>query len=90
MGLHEPMELALELVDLTGERADLGQLLARHARPCIISEGSQPLCDPLEHHVAIEAPLGQLRLELGAELEQMPAQPVLDPGALGYQLIAVV
>ena len=39
---------------------------------------------------AIEASLGQLRLKLGTQLQQVPAQPVLDPGALAHQVIAVV
>ena len=84
------MELALELVGLTGKCANATQLFARHTRPLIAPEGSQPPCYPLEHDVAIEAPLGQLRLKLGAERQQMPAQPVLDPRALGHQVIAVV
>jgi hypothetical protein len=87
---HQRAQLALEPVDLSRQSADLTQLLARHARPWIVPEASQPPRYALLHHLTGEAPVGQLRLELGAQLEQMPAQPVLNPGALAHQLIAVV
>src|SRR2546421_8235021 len=86
MRLDECVQLALERVDLMRQRADMAQLLARHARPCIAPEGAQPPRYALLHHLASEAPMGQLGLELGTKLEQMPAQTVLDPGALTHEV----
>src|SRR5438552_3707320 len=88
--LDEPNQLSLQLVGLARQRADLCDLFARHARAWLICEASQPPRYPLQRHVASELVAAQLCLELRAQLEQMPAQPVYRPRALGDELIAVV
>jgi hypothetical protein len=63
---------------LGAHHPDLGGLLGA---PEAVSEALQP-------HVAVQAAGGQV--ELGPAVMQQPAQPVLDAGAFGDDVVAVI
>ena len=90
MRLDEDEQLLFERVHLAAQRAQAGDLLARDPHPGAGGHAAQAPVDPFELARLLErAPL-ERALELGGEFEQMPAQPVLDPRALGDELLAVV
>jgi hypothetical protein len=82
-------QLALERFALAGQDADLpNQLGDPHAGAG--GHATQAPVDPVELPRLLERAAFERRLEPGAELEQMPAQPVLGAGALGDKILAVV
>ena len=84
------MQLALERVHPAGQRAQLRDLLARDPDAGAGGQPMQPSIDAGELPRLGERAAPQRSLELGAQLEQMPAQPVLGAGALGDEILAVI
>jgi hypothetical protein len=90
VGLDQHEQLLLERVHLAGQRADLADLIARDPHAGAGGHAAQEPVDPAELARLLErAPL-ERPLELGRELEQVPAQPVLRSRALGDEVLAVV
>jgi hypothetical protein len=88
--LDEDEQLLLERVHLAALRAQAGDLLARDPHPGAGGHAAQAPVDPGELARLRERAPPERALELGGELEQVPAQPVLDPRALGDEVPAVV
>jgi hypothetical protein len=88
--LDQCEQLALEHVHLAAQQAQLGDLLARDSHAGTGGQPAQAAVDPVELARLLERAAPQRALELGREIEQVPAQPVLDPRALGDQVLAVV
>jgi hypothetical protein len=83
-------QLALERVRLAAQHAELRDLLARDPYPGAGGQPTQASIDPAELTGIGERAAPKRALEFGAELQQMPAQPVLHPGALGDEILAVI
>src|SRR5215207_7019096 len=83
-------QLALERVRLAGQHAQLRDLLARAAHPSAGGLPAQAPVTPIELARLLERAALDRALKLWAELEQMPAQPVLHAGALGDEIPAVI
>jgi hypothetical protein len=86
----ELSELAVQSVDLAVERAQLRHLLARDPGACAGWPVAQLPVDAVEHPRLVQRAALQRGLELSAQLEQMPAQAVHGPGALGDEIVAVL
>ena len=78
----ELSQLAVQRVDLAAQAAQLGDLLARDAHARAGLELAQPAVDAVKHARFVERAALQRALQLGAQLEQMPAQPVDGAGEL--------
>jgi hypothetical protein len=78
----QALELALERLDGAGEFPDATQFIARdpHARGLL--QRAQAPRDPIQPHGTVERAGRDLCLQLGVELEQVPAQAALHAGAL--------
>ena len=84
-------QLALERIDSAGQLAQLRDLLARDRDAGAGGQPAQPSIDASRAAAdAVERAAAERALELRAELEQMPAQPVLRAGALGDEVLAVI
>jgi hypothetical protein len=68
------------------ELADATQLVTRHPDPSGLRHGGQAPGDPVKPAGTVKLAGRHRRLKLRIELNQMPAQPVLMAGALGYQI----
>jgi hypothetical protein len=88
--LDELRRLAVQLIDLAVEAAQLRDLFAGDPDPRAGRQFPQPPVDAVEHPPAVERAALKRGLELGAQLEQMPAQPVDRPGALGGEVASVI
>jgi uncharacterized protein (DUF2336 family) len=62
---------------LTGQAADLRDLLARDPEPRACAELAKALSDSVKHPRLVERAALERVFELGAEFEQMPPQPVV-------------
>ncbi|MGZ6576651.1 MAG: hypothetical protein ACXVHJ_37445 [Solirubrobacteraceae bacterium] len=82
-------QLGREPRDTAVEAAQVRDLLARDPDPGAGGELSQLPLDPVKRPRLVERFAFERGLELGAELEQMPAQPVHHAGALGDEIVAV-
>ncbi len=80
MSLDEREQFALELARLAGQAAKLRHLLASDPDASARVDAPQPAVDPVELAWRCQRARRQRALELGAELDEMPAKPVLDPG----------
>jgi hypothetical protein len=90
VSLDQGEQLALERLRLAGQAADLRDLFARDPDA---SAGGHPPQSPLDsvELACLPKRAGLDRaLELGTEVQQVPAQPVLDPGALPNQILSMV
>jgi hypothetical protein len=85
---HERLDLALEPVCLACQLAAVTDEFAGDAHLHRLLAAGQAPTEPLEHLQGAER--APRRLELGVDLVQVPAQPVLDPGPLADQVLAVV
>jgi hypothetical protein len=87
---HHGGQLALELVDATGQLANAPHQLGgdAHARGAV--ERSQPPRNALECARSVQVAGRDTGLKIGTEIDQVPAQAVDDAGALGHQVLAVV
>jgi hypothetical protein len=90
VSLDELCRLCLELADLSVQAADLGDLLAGDPGSRAGRQLAQRAVDPVKHARLVERPAFDRALELGAQLKQMPAQPVHGAGPLGDQILAVI
>ena len=88
--LDQREQLALERIRLTGQAADLRDLLARDPHTGPRGQSAQPPVDAVEHLRLVQRALLERGLELGAQRQQMPSQPVLDSGALDHEIVAVI
>ena len=82
-------QLGREPLDIAVEAAQVRDLLARDSDPGAGGELSQLPVDPVKRPRLVERFALERGLELGAELEQMPAQSVHRAGALGDEIVAV-
>ena len=83
-------QLAVQRVDLAAQAAQLGDLLARDAHARAGLELAQPAVDAVKHARFVERAALQRALQLGAQLEQVPPQPVDGAGPLGDEIVAVI
>ena len=83
-------QLALERVRLAAQAADLRDLFARDPDASAGGYPAQPPADSVELACLSKRAGLDRPLELGAELEQVPAQPVLSAGALAHQVRSMV
>ena len=86
----QDQQISLQRLHLAGEGADLSDLFARDPDARTGWDSSQPPVDLLEHSRLLERAAFEGALELGAERDQVPAQPVLRAGALGDEILAVI
>ena len=86
----ELRQLAVQRVDLAVQGAQLRDLLARDPHARAGGQLAQPSVDAVKPPRVVERLALERGLELGAQHEQMPAQPVHDPGALGDEVVAVI
>ena len=90
-GGDELSELAVQSVDLAVEGAQVRQLLARDPGPRAgCGQVAQVALDALQCARLVQRAALQRGLELGAQLEQVPANAVHGPGALGHEIAAVI
>jgi len=91
MSAYVSGDLAFELVDPASELAHAPHKLNGDAHACGLLEGAEPTSDALECACAVDvAAGGDAGLKLGAQIDEVPAQPVDDAGALGDEVLAVV
>src|SRR5450631_69864 len=90
MRLDQHPQLALEPVDLTGQAADLRDLLASDLDPRACGELAKAPSDSVEHPRLVEGAALERAFELGTEFEQMPPQPVDHTRALDDEIVAVI
>jgi hypothetical protein len=83
-------QLALEPVHPAGQRAQRRDLLARDPHAGAGSQPTQASINASQLPGIGERAAAERALELGAQLEQMPAQPVLHAGALDDEILAVI
>ena len=84
-------ELVLERVDLAGgECAQVRELLACDPDPCASWLAAQLTIDAVKRPRLVERFELERGLELRAQLDQMPANPVHGPGALSHEIVAVI
>jgi hypothetical protein len=83
----ERLDLAFEFVDAAVELADALEQLARDGRDEPIDRGG-PGVDALDDVLDLEAAGGDV--EVGRDLVQMPADPALNAGSLGDEVVAVI
>src|SRR5450755_1681500 len=76
MGLDQHPQLALEPVDLTGQAADLRDLLTSDLDPRACGELAKAPSDSVKHPRLVEGAALERAFELGTEFEQVPPQPV--------------
>jgi hypothetical protein len=82
-------QLVFERLDVAGERLQPAQEIAADAHLSGLLGALEPAAQLLETSFAALEPL-RLLVEGGIEVVQVPAQAVLDPGALGDEVLAVV
>ena len=90
MGAHEVAQLALERLGFPCEHRDALDLLASDTDPRGLWQRPEPAGDALQLAGVVELARVDLGLELGVEDDEVPAQPVDQPGALGDEDLAVV
>ncbi len=90
MDFDQGGDLAFELVEATSELADATHELGGDAHARGPFERSQPPRDAFQRARTINVAGGDAGLKFGQHVEQMPAQAVDDPGALGDEVLAVV
>jgi|SRR5579863_5103940 len=89
MHADEVTQLALQRLGFPGQRGDALDLLASDANPRGLWQRSEPTGDALQLAGIVELARGDLRLELRVEDDEVPAQPVDQPRALGNQDLPV-
>ncbi len=88
-GLLDPgLELAVEGEDRAGQRAAAADELACDPHLHRLLAATQPAGDPVEPNRAVEA--ARRDRQLGIEVEQLPAQPLLRPPPLIDEVVTVV
>ena len=90
VSLDELAKLCFELIDVTVEAAELGDLLVRDPDPGAGRQLAQPPVDPVQFARLVERAALQGAFQLGAQREQMPPQPVHGAGSLGDEIVAVI
>jgi hypothetical protein len=80
----------VQRVDLSVDAAQLRELLACDPYAHAGRQLPQPPVDAVDHPRVVQRAALQGALKLGAQLEQMPAQPVHGPGPLGDEILAVI
>ena len=88
--LDELAKLCFELIDLTVEAAELGDLLVRDPDPGAGRQLPQPPVDAVQFARLVERAALQGPFKLGAQREQMPPQPVHCAGPFGDEIVAVI
>ena len=83
-------QLGRELLDSAVEAAQIRDLLTRDPDPGTGGQLAQLPVDAVKRPRLVERFALQRGLELGAQLEQVPAQPVHRAGALGDEIVAVL
>jgi hypothetical protein len=86
----QPRQLCLEPIDLAVKAAQTRDLVAGDPHARVGGQLAQPAVDAVEHPRPIERAALERALELRAQLEQMPPQPIDRPGPLGDEIIAVI
>jgi hypothetical protein len=77
-------------LDLSVQAADLRDLLAGDPASRAGRQLAQRAVDAVKHARLVQRPAFDRALELGAQVKQMPAQPVHDAGPLGDQILAMI
>ena len=88
--LDELKQLALQRVGLACQHAQLRDLLADDAHASARGQAPQAPVDAIELLRSFQRAASQRVFKLAAELPQMPAQAVLDAGAFGDEILAVI
>jgi hypothetical protein len=83
-------QLALERIHSAREVTQLRDLLARDPNPGARGQGTQPSLHSIKLAWMRERAAAERALEFGAELKQMPAQPILHAGAFADEILAVI
>src|SRR5205807_5781229 len=86
----QDQQISLQLLHLAGQGADLSDLFACDPDARAGWRASQPPLDPVERSRLLKRAAFEVALELGAERNQVPPQPVLRAGALGDEILAVI
>src|SRR4051812_20465405 len=86
----EGAQFVLQRVGVAGELTDAGDEFARDAHAGAGGAATQPARDAVQLRGPVQRALGQGGLEVGAEVDEVPAQAVLRAGALGDEIVAVI
>jgi hypothetical protein len=90
MRADEVTQLALERLGFPRQRSDAFDLLASDANPGRLWQCSESTGDALQLAGVVQLARGDLRLKLGVEDDEIPAQPIDQPRALGNQDLPVI
>ena len=90
VGHDQRAQLALQSICLAGDRTNARHQLQGDASACGGLLAAQATGDAIERRSVIESAGGNIGLELGAEVDEMPAQAVNLTGALRNEIGAMV
>ncbi len=90
MSAHVSGELAFQLVDTAGELADATHELGGDAHARAVLKRAEPTSDAFQTACSVNVAGWDAGLKLGAQIDEVPAQPVDDARALGDKVLAVV
>jgi hypothetical protein len=84
------VQFALDRLGIACDLSNVGDELQGDLAPCCRLHAPQAPVDPVELARVVELTGGDLRLQVGAEQDQVPAQAVARSGALDDEVLAVV